>query len=517
MEVDVSRENICINKVIGQKYELEVIEGDVIVPDVKPDILSAINTTGNICIYKREVLDGKIRIDGSVEVYIIYLADNDMDMARSLKTNIDFTKLIDFEKCRSGMKLDEEIKIKSIECKVLNGRKINVKVNLGIEVKVYSNEDVEIISKINNIQDVQFLNENVCMNSLVGVGESRTYAKDTIVIDNIDNLSEILKVNVDIINKDIKTSYNKVLAKADANIKILYLTEDDRINSVEGKIPIMGFVDIPDVSDENYCDMKYKIKNILIKPNNIEEHSIYAELEIELFCMVYEEKEIVIMQDLYSPTLNLNFTQKNVKTITGKNVIKDICKIKQRLVIPEINGNRIYDVDIKPNIINQNILNGKISYNGELELNFIFASDNIAKMDTKLPKIPFDFAMDISNINKSSQITTEIEIRTQDFIINQDGGIDSNIELQFNVNVSNNIDVKIIDGIEINEDIKNEAYSMVIYFVKPGDTLWKIAKKFKSTVSDIVKVNEIENENKIDVGEQLFIPRFVKLNCKSSA
>lgn len=517
MEVDVSRENICINKVIGQKYELEVIEGDVIVPDVKPDILSAINTTGNICIYKREVLDGKIRIDGSVEVYIIYLADNDMDMARSLKTNIDFTKLIDFEKCRSGMKLDEEIKIKSIECKVLNGRKINVKVNLGIEVKVYSNEDVEIISKINNIQDVQFLNENVCMNSLVGVGESRTYAKDTIVIDNIDNLSEILKVNVDIINKDIKTSYNKVLAKADANIKILYLTEDDRINSVEGKIPIMGFVDIPDVSDENYCDMKYKIKNILIKPNNIEEHSIYAELEIELFCMVYEEKEIVIMQDLYSPTLNLNFTQKNVKTITGKNVIKDICKIKQRLVIPEINGNRIYDVDIKPNIINQNILNGKISYNGELELNFIFASDNIAKMDTKLQKIPFDFAMDISNINKSSQITTEIEIRTQDFIINQDGGIDSNIELQFNVNVSNNIDVKIIDGIEINEDIKNEAYSMVIYFVKPGDTLWKIAKKFKSTVSDIVKVNEIENENKIDVGEQLFIPRFVKLNCKSSA
>ena len=138
-------------------------------------------------------------------------------------------------------------------------------------------------------------------------------------------------------------------------------------------------------------------------------------------------------------------------------------------------------------------------------------------MDTKLQKIPFDFAMDISNINKSSQITTEIEIRTQDFIINQDGGIDSNIELQFNVNVSNNIDVKIIDGIEINEDINNEAYSMVIYFVKPGDTLWKIAKKFKSTVSDIVKVNEIENENKIDVGEQLFIPRFVKLNCKSSA
>ena len=152
MEVDVSREKICINKIVGQKHELEIVEGDAIVPDIKPDILSAISTTGNICIYKREVLDGKIRIDGSVDVYIIYLADNDKDMARSLKTNIDFTKLIDLEKCKTGMRLDEEIKIKSIECKVLNGRKVNVKVTLGIEVKVYSNENVEFVDKINNIK-----------------------------------------------------------------------------------------------------------------------------------------------------------------------------------------------------------------------------------------------------------------------------------------------------------------------------------------------------------------------------
>ena len=47
---------------------------------------------------------------------------------------------------------------------------------------------------------------------------------------------------------------------------------------------------------------------------------------------------------------------------------------------------------------------------------------------------------------------------------------------------------------------------MIIYFTKPGDTLWKIAKKFKSTVGSIVKLNNIENENFIDVGKQLFIP-----------
>ena len=51
---------------------------------------------------------------------------------------------------------------------------------------------------------------------------------------------------------------------------------------------------------------------------------------------------------------------------------------------------------------------------------------------------------------------------------------------------------------------------MVIYFVKPGDTLWKIAKKFRSTIEDIARVNNIEDIDKIYPGQQLYIPKFVK-------
>ena len=56
---------------------------------------------------------------------------------------------------------------------------------------------------------------------------------------------------------------------------------------------------------------------------------------------------------------------------------------------------------------------------------------------------------------------------------------------------------------------------MVIYFVKPGDTLWKIAKMFKSTVEDIARLNNIEDVNKLTVGQQLYIPRFCKSRVTS--
>ena len=47
--------------------------------------------------------------------------------------------------------------------------------------------------------------------------------------------------------------------------------------------------------------------------------------------------------------------------------------------------------------------------------------------------------------------------------------------------------------------------------------LKNIAKKFGSTVSDIVRVNKIEDENKIYPGQQLFIPKYVYTNTEQTA
>lgn len=58
---------------------------------------------------------------------------------------------------------------------------------------------------------------------------------------------------------------------------------------------------------------------------------------------------------------------------------------------------------------------------------------------------------------------------------------------------------------------------MIIYFVKPGDTLWSIAKKFRSTIADISRVNNIEDENNIYPGQQLFIPKYVYTKSERTA
>lgn len=507
MLLETEKERVCINKKVGQSIKESEVEGDVIVNDIKPDVLNIISADGIPCIYKKEVMDGKVRIDGSINTYIIYLADNDSNSVRSLNTVLDFTQIIDVDGCMTGMTSKERVNIKNIECRVLNGRKINVKTTLNICATVYSNDNVEIISNINNLDDVQALNNDRMINSLIGEGNTKVYAKDTISVDVADELAEIMKTNIRMINRDIKLSYNKVLAKADAEVSILYLTEDNRIKNVNTRIPVMGFVDIENISDEAICDVDYQIKNLIIKPNSGDTHSIYIEVEIEISCFAYERKNINLIEDLYSISSDLNFTQKEINTMSQKKNLKESCDVNEQISIPEMDGNVLYNVKTTPNILKTTIKNGKVIYEGEMSIELLFEMNS--SINSRNIEIPFNFEVMSEEIDENCTVDTDIDVKKDDFIVNS-GNIDASIELEFNLSISKNERLNIINEISVEETRENNIYSMVIYFVKAGDTLWKIAKKFRSTIDDIARVNGIEDPSKIYPGQQLYIPKFVK-------
>lgn len=56
-----------------------------------------------------------------------------------------------------------------------------------------------------------------------------------------------------------------------------------------------------------------------------------------------------------------------------------------------------------------------------------------------------------------------------------------------------------------------EIGSDIIYIVKKGDTLWNIAKVYDTTVSQIVRINNIKNPNYIYAGQRIIIPTHSQL------
>ena len=265
---------------------------------------------------------------------------------------------------------------------------------------------------------------------------------------------------------------------------------------------------MPNISEDHNCNVKYEIKNIIIKPNNVEDHSIYVEAEIEVYCEAYENRSVQMIQDLYSPTKNLQFNQKNVKVMQNQDMKKQVCNIREKQVIPEIGSRKIYDVEVLPVIEEQTILNDRIIYDGDLKLNFIFAGTGNTGVETKEVSVPFSFTMDFDGVNSGSNIDTVIEIDAQNFIVMPDESIDIKVDLGFTAISGKDSSISIIDEVTEADSRATCQYSMIIYFVKPGDSLWSIAKKFGSTVEDISRVNGIENPDNLQVGKQLYIPRY---------
>ena len=515
MIIETLKETLHVNKSVATKKEIIMVEGDMIVPDSKPDILKTISTSGVTSIYKKEVLDGKIKVDGNINAYIMYMSEDDTDKVRGLTTNLDFSENIKIVNAKDGMNCKLKTTLKNIEAKVINGRKIGIKATIEMEFNVYSNEEIEFIRDIPETQGIKMLKENLTVNSLVGVGENRIYAKDTIAINNVDNLAEILKANIFIGDKDIKVSYNKILTKAEAEIKILYLTEDNRIGNVETKVPVVGFIDIANVTEENICDVDYEIKNVVIKPNSVEEHSIYIEVEVGVTAFVYEEKQMQLIQDLYSPIDTLDFNQRKITTITGKSSNRGIKQIREKITLQDIENKNIIDVDIIPIIEKEEKMDNIIRYEGQLELNVILASSEL-QIDTRNVKIPFEYDVDIMEDISNSNISLTMEIQNQDFIVQDGGIINCNIDIQMDIDISKNTTINVIDELETIGEREKEDYSILMYIVKKGDSLWKIAKEFGSSVEDIAITNGIEDENKIMPGQKIFIPNYTKLKMTNN-
>ncbi len=505
--VDFEIEKICLNQIICQKKDNFSVEENIIIPDIKPDILSTIDSSGNIYVYKKEIVNGRLKIDGGIYAYIMYIADNEQNNIRGLHTIIDFSKSIELDNVNQNIDFDCNLCIKNLECKILNGRKINVKANIEANIKIFSNQEKELVKSVNNMEKIQMISNSMKINSLKGKGETVAVAKDTITID--DNLADILNSEISVKNKEIKISYNKVLSKADVIVEIMYLTEEEKINITTAQIPLMGFIDVQNISDQEICNTEYEIRNINIKPNNVEEHSIFIEIEFSITCSAFESKEINIIQDLYSPEEEIKMSQELVTLIQDKNIIRDVCNVQEKIDVSEINSNKIYNIKACPNIVKENQLNNSVSYEGELVLKILYESNITNRIEVKEQTVSFTHTVTSEKISKNSNISTDIEIESKDFICMPDNTVDIKLNMNFILNIYQKSDVNIVNNITVEEYNNNNSNSLVIYFVKDGDTLWKIAKKFKSTMEEIATVNNIENIEKINVGDQLYIPKYV--------
>lgn len=488
----MEKNTISINKKMTEKIKTIEVKGDIIVPDSKPDIVSIINTNSNPYIYKEEISDGKYRFDGNLDTHIIYLSDN--GETKCIQTTLDFMEQIEESIFNSQMSTKYRIEVGSTDTKILNERKVSVSVNLKIYIDFFECKTIEYIDDLDSLTGVEKLQETVELNTLVSSNRIKSSLKEDLSVDEVEEISDILKINIDVTNIENKISYNKVLSKADVNIMILYITENANLRKMETTVPIMNFIDLEKITEEDNCNIDYKVRNMLVKPNSKEQKSISCQIDFEVCCEVYNKKSIEIVQDMYGINKNVTFNQKQIEVQTDREFTKEQVNISENILVEDIRN--LHDVSCMANITNKTPMGNLSNYEGEVCLDIYYEAGN--NLSVKTAKIPFMIKMEGNSDNVQINFT-----RKSFKLNNEDVVCDIDMEI---MPVNNNYKtINIIDNIQ-EEDCENENnYAMIVYFVKQGDTIWSIARNFKVTQNSIIQANNLQENERISVGEKLYI------------
>ena len=158
-------------------------------------------------------------------------------------------------------------------------------------------------------------------------------------------------------------------------------------------------------------------------------------------------------------------------------------------------------------LTDKSVSQDKIKISGYIKVDVIYkTNDEENYLDKVSGDIPFNINIDANGVNENMKALIRAFIENIDIAIEANTiSVRANIEViakvLFEINKEFVSDIVEVEG----EEVKKKA-SITIYVVGEGDTLWKLAKKYNTTMSEIIKINELEDIDDLTIGEKLLIP-----------
>jgi hypothetical protein len=511
LNLEINNETIRLCEVVSKERRNKIVEGDMIVPDIKPDILSVSNVDADVFLTKKEVSDGKILIEGVIDATAMYVAEDQSCSNKSLNNIFSFSEVIEIENLTSESIVNVETTKESIEYKVINGRKLTVRISITLNVEVRNCCEYTIAKDVVDDRTVEIQREEIEVQSLLDSQIQNIELNEIINLpEENKSIAEILKANLDIKNVDYKTSYNKILAKADAVVKIIYVSDSEipTLEIFEASVPVMGYINSDNLDEKTKIELQFNIKSFALRPiyQDLKSRSFSIESEIEVRADVYQSKKIEIISDIYDPDATLNLQTQDIN-VTNKLIdVNENIEIIQSLMIPELENIKILSINVDPIITNKNVLEGKIAIEGNGEFTILYYNEQKRIIESKKLDLPYQQVLKIPELKSNMEANILLSVRELEY-----RKVDSNelqIKVIFDVKVIAD-ETKLIQGItkiDVYEISDEKRPSVIVYYVKPNDTLWNIAKKYRITIRELKEYNEIK-EDKIYPNQQLIIPK----------
>ncbi len=507
---------------LPQKLDMEtaqiLLEGDIIVPDIKPDVAVILQTDSKAIIDKAEITGDRVNLTGRLGITVLYLARGSEKPVHSIMLNAPINDFFNIEGLTKDMFVKTQAEITNIDFKITNDRKISYRAVIEIKISCESSENYcEIVTGIENIPANQLQKRGLSINKVVEHKEHQFIVKDDVsVAIGKPNIREILSCSIVVTNRDAKLSAGKVTLSGELIVTVLYKSDADEslIEFLEQEIPFNGLVEIHEAKEDMLCDLSLTVleQYVQVKPNSDgEERLIEVEVSVGALISLSQQVDLEILEDAYCINKKLTISKTPVR------YPRLICRNKNQCQIKEVVGLesncpdilQIFRVQGTAYADETKIIDDKVVVSGIIDTNVLYiAQSDDTPLYSFRTVIPYRQVIETKGATPDMNIEMDIAIDHVGFNMLSGRELEVRFLLCFNTHIIEERETNAITEIEFRDMEKSEIENMpslTVYVVQKNDTLWKIAKSYNTCIDELLAINEMESPENIYQGQKLLI------------
>lgn len=513
MQIDLKKETIELSELKCNQTSALLTEGDVIVPDVKPDIREILLTEADAHITGQDYSEGKLHIAGAVAVRILYIPDEDWPMPKSIETQFEFKDALELAD-DADVSYNVKCNTEHIEFAMINSRKLNVKVAVGINCRGYGRRSVAVATGAADETALQVRKRPFSAYHVVADTSREFVITEIIEVPQAKpDIDEIVKLDALAVKGDCKIMSGKILLKGMLALNTLYIGPDAEsgIESMEHELPFSEMADIEDLGDDCLCNVTYEVKHVYqTVREDLNGDSRLVSLDIVLRADITASRTVEgeLLEDCYSTAGRMAVERERVQAneLLAEGISHET--VKEIISLPEEmpTANVVYSLTCKPKVQEIAIQDEKVMIKGKVIAFILYGShEGENAMYSLVKEFDFEHNIAVDGIDENAFCECGVTEQGSSFTLNAASELELRCVLEFYIRALKQNELTLISSCTIEEMPEEPRHGMIIYFAQSGDTVWDIAKRYRVGQDVIISLNKLENITLLP-GQKILIP-----------
>ncbi|MFW6035743.1 MAG: DUF3794 and LysM peptidoglycan-binding domain-containing protein [Halothermotrichaceae bacterium] len=547
MAINFDEELIRVDYVIGEDTITETISGTIEIPNEKPGAQRIIEAKAfQIADLDTTIEEGGVDLNGTVEVGVVYVGTVSEDELQQpvhfVEGELPLTNFVDIPEAEPGMNVFADVNIRRVSFTQLpmeaeDVREFEVTVVIQKFVKVTEYRQITVITDVSGISEENITEELLRIEDVIGENTVTVVATGTLPLpDNLNKppIERILNASADITAITTDVSDDAVTVSGNVEGGVMYVADVDEqpVHFLEGSYTFNESIDIAGALEglNAYANVTIQRVSYDIVADENGQERVELDVVLRVFVKVTEPKQVTVITDVISDQVEIERDLLRVEDVIGEDVVHET--FTKRLSIPSEKPLALRIVESYAQILDYEAMTeaGGVMLEGDIQAGAVYVGSvpdtefqqpvhYVERPETEDdPPFNFDNFIDIPGTEPGMNTHTEVVVqKVSAELVNcetTEEGVEACSAIEFDIVLRKFVKVTEYRQLEIVTDIvvvspaaDDECPpSYVVYVVQSGDTLWRISRKYHTTVDALIEANPNIDPDNLQVGQKICVP-----------